>query len=182
MYRQIVAILFLFTCAVSAAEEIKVEMLSANHEDMPCEVYFFKSWATYQHPVKPIDPVEYETALQRDGFYRAWLCKKSGKDVFAYFEGIENMHSITKYKKPDGAGKQAKFYRLKEDGAPGSEIAANDTIGMSEFYVSLPQVGEYLLSIKQKKSISYQYVYDNNGKPVQAIITGFDGKVSTIDL
>ena len=163
-------------------EEKKVELIKSIHDDMSCEVYFFKSWATYQHPVKPIGPIDYESALMREGFYRAWLCKKNGQDLFTYFEGVENKFSISKTPKKEGVENQIHFYESGKEGEPGNEISASETIGLTEFYASLPLVEKYLMHIKQKKGISYEYKYDDTGKPTQAIITGFDGRINILDL
>ncbi len=54
-----------------------------------CEVYFFESWGSYDHPSGPIGPLSYEDAIGRPSYYRAWLCGTPEERIFVMFEGME---------------------------------------------------------------------------------------------
>ena len=63
--------------------------IKTQKNEMQCQVYFFKSWATYSHPVKPVDAIDYTESIRRGKFYRAWMCDtKESRSLFVLFEGI----------------------------------------------------------------------------------------------
>ncbi len=178
----IVLLIFILNCSACSDEVNEMVFLNADFNNMPCEVYFFESWSTYQHPVKPTGPLEYEKALSRKGFYRAWLYKKNNEDLFVFFEGVENKVETTKIEKPDNSGAEIRFYEYIKGNGIGREISASDSLKFDSFYVSLPNIQNYLVLITQKKGISYEYVYDEAGKLIKGVITDFDGNVKPLIL
>lgn len=65
-----------------------IENIRADKDGKECDVFFFKSWGSYSHPVTPVDPISYEEALRRDGFSRAWMCGPQNNRQFMLFEGV----------------------------------------------------------------------------------------------
>jgi hypothetical protein len=163
---------------------ISVDYVNAKFQDMPCEVYFFKRWGTYSHPVTPIDPIEYEEALTRKGFCRAWMCQSSNGNQFSFFEAKKNKVELTNLIKPVKGDNELRFYEyfLRDSGPKiGRELSGSETMGMDSFLVALPDATDYLSLVVQKMSYSYQYLYDDSGALKKVILTGDDGDISTLD-
>jgi len=161
-----------------------MEYVVADFQGASCEVYFFKRWGTYSHPVKPLDPVEYEDALVRKGYVRAWMCGVSGQDQFVFLEAKKNKLEVTKVKKPSKEREALRFYEAISDNDEldlGRELSPGETISRDVFFVSLRDDADYLSIVRQKLSYSYQYIYDANNALKQVILTGDDGDVSTLN-
>ena len=161
-----------------------MDHLVANYQGKPCEVYFFKSWGTYSHPVKPIDPMEFEDAIKRDGYYRAWMCVENNKNLFVFFEGIELSKKVTDIRKAEKNSNKVYIYEsmIKDNNIKvGRELNGNDTIKTNSFLVSLPDDTDYLTLVEQKSVVSYEYKYNDNGKLQKVLVKDFDGNTKTID-
>lgn len=178
-------IVFIFILGLTVSgcsdEVTNMESLKSNFKDLPCNVFFFKSWSTYEHPVSPKEPIEYEQALKRNGFYRAWMCNQNNENMFVFFEGIENKQEISEFKKPDNEKNQIRFYNIDLNNRPDNEIPGEKTLQLDSFYASLPDIDNFLVLVKQTKGISYEYVY-TGGTLKQVIITDFDGNIKTLDM
>lgn len=158
-----------------------MEFINAKFNGLLCEVYFFKGWSTYSHPVTPTGAIQYEEALARKGFYRAWMCNIHNQDFFVYFEGIENKITKTDMIKPIHE-KDMHFYTHNTDTKKeelGHEISANETMNEKSFYASLPSIPDYYSLITQINGISYEYQYEQSGKLGSSKVTDFDGNVKT---
>ena len=161
-----------------------MEYVVSDFQGASCEVFFFKRWGTYSHPVKPLDPVEYEDALVRNGYVRAWMCGISGQDQFVFLEAKKNKLEITKVKKPSKKREMLKFYEAISDNDEldlGRELSPGETISRDVFFVSFSDDADFLSIVRQKLSYSYQYIYDANNALKQVILTGDDGDVSTLN-
>lgn len=183
MQASLINIFILFMLNLSACTKKEPEMffLNTNYKKLPCQVYFFKSWSTYDHPVKPKGPLEYEQALSRKGFYRAWMCKKNNDDLFMLFEGIENSIEETGINKPNDEDDALRFYEPNVGQVVGRELSAVETLGHEVFYVSLPNKNKLHL-LTQNTATKYEYIYDDNGMLDSTIVTDFDGNVKTFKM
>lgn len=162
-------------------EETEMFFLDTNYKNLPCQVYFFKSWSTYTHPVKPKEPLEYEQALLRKGFYRAWMCKKDNADLFMLFEGIENSIEEEVKNKPTNKNDIVRFYEHNGGEVVGRELSAVETLERNVFYISMPDSNNLLL-MTQNTATKYEYIYDDTGKLNSTIVTDFDGNVKTFKM
>lgn len=178
--------IFFFTTLVtfvSCLEEVlAMDHLNANFQGKPCDVYFFKSWGTYSHPVKPLHPMEFEEAIGRDGYYRAWMCEKNNEPLFVFFEGIEMIKKVTNILKVKKNSDKIHIYEPRMVSGRidvGRELNANDTIKINSFLIAIPNDSEYLISVEQKSAISYEYKYHDNGKLQEVIVKNFDGEIKS---
>ena len=89
-YAVLILIFINISCSKNDVEGKDMVVINKDYKGMPCEVYFFESWSTYRHPITPTGPLQYEDALGRKGFYRAWMCEKNNSNYFVFFEGVEN--------------------------------------------------------------------------------------------
>jgi len=159
-----------------------MDHLNANFQGQSCDVYFFKTWGTYSHPVKPLNPMEFQEAISRDGYYRAWMCKKNNETLFVFFEGIEISKKVTGIPKLERSSNKIHIYESKLASGKvgvGRELTANDTIRINSFLISLPDRSEHLISVEQKSVISYEYKYHSDGKLQEVIVKDLDGKIRT---
>ena len=169
-------LLYLLSCS----DKIMIEYISVNNKGMPCKVYFFKSWGTYSHPVRPIDPMTYEDALRREGFCRAWMCNTAQGKLFVYFEGLQNKAEITNLSKKI-QDDNMHFYALPADNQTiGPEISAEETLQKKQFLVAFPDDSDYLVKLTQH-GYNYEYKCDQSGALKQVIITSIDGRVNTLN-
>jgi len=161
-----------------------MEYVVADFQGASCEIYFFKRWGTYSHPVTPLDPVEYKDALVRKGYVRAWMCGATGQEQFVFLEAKKNKLEVTKIKKPSNEKDVFKFYEVMPDSDElglGRELSPGETISRDLFFVSFRDNTDYLSIVRQRLSYSYQYVYGSNGALKKVILTGDEGDVSTLN-
>jgi len=151
------------------------------YKDMQCKACFFKRWGTYEHPVTPLEPLNYEQALLRKGYCRAWMCPSGEKELFVYFEALQNSIEETQIAKPEDAGNSLKFYERDSSGQPGLEINASSTFNKKQFFVALPDSEKHLSLVNSKMVYNYRYIYDSSGALKRAIITNIDGEVREIN-
>jgi hypothetical protein len=177
--------IFIFTliACISCSKEVRVmDHLDAYYQGKPCDVYFFKNWGTYSHPVKPLHPMEFDEAIRRDGYYRAWMCTKNNEILFVFFEGIEMSKKITAIPKVEKNSDKIHIYESRSLAGRidvGRELNANDTIKINSFLISIPDHFDYLISVEQKSAISYEYKYHDNGKLQEVIVKNLDGKIKS---
>lgn len=168
---------------ISAQEDMTVDHAKKIFEGLPCEVYFFKRWGTYSHPVTPIDPIDYETAIMREGFCLAWMCKNGVDELFSKFQARKNIITETDLAKPHKS-QSVEYYEMSSSGGKleiGKKIDIDDTISLEKFLISLPDPGKYMLAIEQNISYTYRYNYNNDGSLKKVVITNMLGEESTLD-
>lgn len=178
-----VALVFLYFSFIPD-EEILVDHANSNLDNMPCEVFFFKRWGTYSHPVTPIEPIEFEEAIGREGFCMAWMCTNHGKKQFSQFQVRENNIVATELLKPEPQGDTPKFYALVEENgkqAVGRVLDIDDVVNSTGYLIAFPGTDQYLSLNKQLISYTYRYLYREDGSLKQAVITNELGKVNTIN-
>lgn len=146
----------------------------------PCNVYFFKRWATYEHPVKPQEPISYAEALQRTGYCRAWMCESNGSEQFQLFEAVRNHMALTTIKKQHAGSNELEFYDYQND-KPGTKLSGEMTLDRGRFLASLPNSDDYLSLIDSSLGYRYRYHYMSNGKLKKVEITDIDGNVKVLD-
>ncbi len=153
-----------------------------NHNNLPCKAYFFKRWGTYEHPVTPLESIEYKEALTRKGYCRAWMCTQGGGDLFVFFEAMQNTIDKTNILKPRGRNNEIIFYEKTDSGDKGLEISAEDTLDKKYFYVALPDTnGDYLSLITSKNAYNFQYSYSQNKELERVVVTNIEGEERIID-
>ena len=139
--RVLVLSIIILGSIVSTKVVMSMECVAANFQGAMCEVYFFKRWGTYSHPVTPLDPVGYEEALVRKGYVRAWMCGVSGQDQFVFLEAKKNKLNVTEILKPNKESNALEFYEAiteNDELSMGRELTPGETINMDVFFVSLP--------------------------------------------
>lgn len=164
-----------------------MDHLLSVYKGQQCKVYFFKSWTTYSHPVRPINPMEYEEAVTRDGYYRAWMCGADDKKKFIFFDGIELSKMATDIKKSNikslNVNKLEFFEPILEKGKVkvGRPLGYSETLLATSFLVAIPDDTDILILIKQKSVVSYEYKYMQDGKLEQVVVKDFDGNIKLLD-
>ncbi|MBX3622959.1 MAG: hypothetical protein KF891_23560 [Rhizobacter sp.] len=160
--------------------------LRATLDDQPCEVYFFKSWTSYAHPVTPVDPMYLEDALQRGKYQRAWMCRAQGEPRFMQIETIASQARPVAL--PEGApaaGPAARFFEARgsvEHPQLGRPLQPDDLAAAETFIAVLPEAAaSQPLWVAQKVQASFRYRYRDNGALESVTITNPEGKVNVLD-
>lgn len=182
--RIITIFIALSNMASCSNEGKKMDHLVSSYDGKACEVYFFKSWSTYSHPVTPTGAIGYEEAMGRDGFYRAWMCNINNIDLFVLFEGVELSKNITGIEKSDQGDASIRFYESVTDGDAinkGRELNYGETLGRESFLASLCDEGKYLILIKQDVAVSYEYIYNSTGRLEEVVVKDFEGNYRKIE-
>ena len=157
--------------------------IKTQKNEMQCQVYFFKSWATYSHPVKPVDAMDYTESIKRGKFYRAWMCDtKESHSLFTLFEGIE-LSGFDPQLIPKAA--EVNFYSAmrNQQGEPvkGKKITPEDSIYEQDYFFAYIQNGEEQIQyVKQAVKLRYEYVYKDSGALDKVIITNALGEKNTL--
>lgn len=158
--------------------------IKAQKDEMPCQVYFFKSWTTYSHPVKPVDAMDYAESIRRGKFFRAWMCEpKEGRPLFSMFEGIELSELNPQLIPPSG---ELHFYTALRDqqGNPvrGEKIPSESTLYEQDYFIAYSQNGaEQLQYVKQDVKLRYEYFYKDSGALDKVIITNALGETNALE-
>ena len=165
-------------------EEKLVDHANSNIDNMPCQVFFFKRWGTYSHPVTPIDAIEFEEALTREGFCMAWMCSRNGKELFSKFQARNNKFVPTDLLKPSSQAKGLNFYEvLEENGvmAVGRTLRIDEVVNLTSYLVDFPGSENNLILNNQTISYTYRYIYGEDGSLNQAVITNKLGEENIIN-
>lgn len=160
----------------------------ASLDDEPCEVYFFKAWTSYAHPVKPVDPMYLEEALRRPKYQRAWMCRRQGEPRFVL---LETMNSTARpISLPEGApasGQAARFFEARgsiDKPQLGQPLQADDIASAPAFIAVLPanaNTASPPLWVSQRVEASFRYRYRDDGALASVTITNPEGKVNVLD-
>lgn len=158
-----------------------MEYITGVYKNVECKVYFFKGWSTYSHPVRPINPIELEDAVKRAGYYRAWMCKVGGRNLFVKFEGIEQDRIETDIKKRKGSDVEV-YEAIKSNGSyvVGSTVSVDRPAVSDRFFVSYPEE-ENLFLLSQKVAMSYEYEYSAEGALKKVYVKDFDGNITALE-
>ena len=158
--------------------------IKTQKNEMQCQVYFFKSWATYSHPVKPVDAMDYTESIRRGKFYRAWMCDtKESRSLFTLFEGVE-LSGLNPQLIPNAA--EVYFYSAiqSQQGDPvkGKKITPEDTLYEQDYFIAYMQNGEeHIQYAKQAVKLRYEYFYKDSGALDKVIITNALGETNTLE-
>jgi hypothetical protein len=169
----------LFASTANSKEDVTLFFINKSLDGAPCKVYFFKRWGTYEHPVKPLDPISYSDALQAKGYCRAWMCESAAADQFLFFEAIKNEIEITSITKDDHDKNQLTFYNY-QSGSQGVEIQSELTLDTNSFLASLENDKHQLTHIQSSVAYSYRYHYAPDGKLKKVDITDIEGNLKTL--
>ena len=174
----LILLVFMVACD---KQENTMHAIASTLKSSNCEVFFFKSWSTYQHPVTPVDPLTVTQALSSPGFYRAWMCNKMGSEYFVLFEGLESTLQATDFKVPEPSSTHdLLFYAYTDGKEPGTRITEEQMLDQERFYANLPTDSNTLSLVELKKGIRYEYLYSNDGTLEKTIVTDFDGNVKEL--
>jgi hypothetical protein len=161
---------------------MSTDHLDARLDDLDCEVYFFRAWCTYAHPVTPIDPLFLEQALQRPKYQRAWMCNDRGERRFVLLETIEN--TTRSIALPGGAprtGDAAALFALKNGTELGAPLKPHEAVAAPEFVAVLPGPSATPMHVKQKVISSFHYRYKDDGRLASVTTVNPEGKVNVLE-
>jgi hypothetical protein len=167
-------------CTANSREEKNMFFIKKQLNGIPCKVYFFKRWGTYEHPVKPIGPISYPDALKAKGYCRAWMCESGENDQFLFFESIRNSVELTPIAQEKQDDNQLHFYQF-QNGIKGVEIPADKTLDRDGFLASLPNDENKLSHIQSSLGVSYRYYYSPDGKLKKVEIRNMDGELKILN-
>ncbi|MCP4494616.1 MAG: hypothetical protein GY820_46045 [Gammaproteobacteria bacterium] len=152
-------------------------------DGLSCEVYFFKSWSTYSHPVTPQEPVSYKDAIKSKGFCLAWMCKSGESELFSMFQARENRMSRSNLFNPNKTG-EMEFYELVDKGRKsefGRKLSIDETIDLQQFLFSSPGSDDELLLSKQSISYTYRYFYKDDKTLRKVVVTNMLGEEHVLE-
>lgn len=164
-------------------DEVKnfTRSLSTVSKEGPCEVFFFKSWATYQHPVTPVGPLSLEKALMRKSHYRAYMCDSTNGKLFVRFDLIE-----LEAKRGEATSEilQSDYpvviYEAKASGqgyVAGDRIRLNQILERDHYFVGSggPSASRPKL-VGERLAMQYLYKYEPDGRLGSVVIQRLDGE------
>jgi hypothetical protein len=156
--------------------------LDARLDGLDCEVYFFRSWGTYAHPVTPIDPLFLEQALLREKYQRAWMCHDQGERRFVLLETIENKaNTIALQGGAPASGDTPRFFALEPGSQLGAPLESHAAVAADEFVAMLPGPSAVPLHVTQNVMSSFRYRYRDDGRLATVTATNRDGKVNVLE-
>lgn len=174
---------FSINAKVHAGGIMAIEYINSAIEEKPCQVYFFESWSTYTHPVKPIKPLYFEQAILLKAYYRAWLCQTGPETKqFVLFENVVNQLKETDISKSHIKKESpvSLYAVIEDDGSilAGEEIELKDSLMSGNYLVSVSDGKQNLILINQVIHKSFRYLYRSDGSLQNATVTNSEGKVS----
>ncbi len=171
--------------AVKALKSMQTDSIHIEYDGEPCEVYFFRGWGGYSHPVTPQIPVCLEDALAAESYYRAYLREVDGDQRLMKFEGIHNGRQIVTGMDdapPPGGPKVFELIEAESGLSVGErfEIAHVDRYEKFLYHPGIYEVPfEKLCPVSR---LSYSYEYDESGVLLTVTVVNFDGDTSTLDM
>jgi hypothetical protein len=152
--------------------------LPRTFRDQPCELYFFKGFSGYSHPVKPVEPIRWREALTRQGFCKAHLCPAKFGPALVFFKGQSFDRSPIDLSVPlRSSGVPERFFAVVREGesiALGKEIGPQGAVDSDEYLRAVFPPGTEALRrmelVKIAAWFSYEYFYDEDAVIVKAII------------
>jgi hypothetical protein len=148
----------------------------------PCEVYFFRRWAGYSHPVRPVDPIKYEEALKSSGFCRVFLRRMQGSERIVFFQAIKVARLSLKLQLSSSEGNRYfEVTRTQEKVGAGQAVQPDQAVMLDEFiHVSprqkAPPSSSSVELVTNSVGYSYQYSYNAGGALQQVVITTPEGR------
>ena len=180
IYILVLSFLFIIGCS---GEEME-GFIKTQKKEMQCQVYFFKSWATYSHPVKLVDAMDYTESIKRGKFYRAWMCDtKESRSLFTMFDGIE-LAGFNPQLIPKAADLYFYSAMRNQQGDPvkGKKITPENTLYEQDYFIAYAQNGEeHIQYIKQTIKLRYEYFYKDSGALDKVMITNALGEINTLE-
>lgn len=164
---------------------MQTDAILLEHEGQTCEVYFFRGWSGYSHPVKPQDPIYLEDAIAGPSYYRVWMCGQGDEKLFVKFQGISNhRQAVATIKSEDKPNAPGVFELLEDRGGirvgPQFDIQQIDDHEVFLYHSGNPEAS--FEKISPASTISYTYKYDDFGVLQTVTIVNFDGEISTLNM
>lgn len=163
---------------------MQVDHIDTSVDGTPHEVYFFRSWTGYAHPVEPMGAMYLEEALQRDGYFRAWMRGESETRRFVFFEGVDLRTTKTGLTAETiDPSEPLVFFRAIGSEAEltvGPRVTPADMLALDAFLVGPGDGSQPLTHLEQTVGLSYRYEYRPDGSLSRVIIKGLDGKVKEL--
>lgn len=162
--------------------------IGAQLDDQPCEVYFFRAWTSYAHPVTLVDPLFLEQALRRGKYQRAWMCRDKGEPRLALLETMENKTQPIELQggaPVTAAGTVCAFEARTDAGrsALGRPMKLDELVGASRFIAALPSEGKgtSTLLVSQKVISSFRYRYRPDGALASVTMVNSEGTTKVLE-
>jgi hypothetical protein len=155
--------------------------------EKPCTVYFFKRWAGYSHPVRPVEPLTHEDALNLAGYCRVFLCGEGKMSRITFFQAIKTERAeVALATPPAPAAPSARYFaltRAKDELGLGKEVSAAEATMLDEL-IRIPPRNEVqppgnrarIEIVTHSVGYSYEYKYDDAGVLKQVVITNPEGR------
>lgn len=178
-----VFISWLFLTSRAETFQMTTDHIASQLDGKPSDVYFFKSWATHEHPVQPIDPVHFEDALKRKGYFRAWMQGSAGSEKFVFFEGVQVLKKELPALRETLDRERHLFFTVAgpgDDVQLGGKIEPSEAVLLERFIFS-PAEDDTVFVVTQIPGISYKYSYNQDESLKKVIVKGIDGKVTVLE-
>lgn len=142
-----------------------------------CEIYFFRSWSGYAHPVRPVDPVPWTEALSGEGHCQALYCGDANGARLEAFRAVSYSRTPWRGSPPARVGAGADHYfQVIPDGEVirvGRELDPASAAEADAFlFVRWRNSGQ--LDRAEVAAVSrwyrYEYAYDGAGRLLRAVI------------
>jgi hypothetical protein len=172
--------------ALADPRTMSTDHIAARLDDLPCEVYFFRAWTSYAHPVTPVDPMFLEQALERGKYQRAWMCRRqNGDHRFLLLETVDSRAQPIDL--PGGAPSPAAALSVFEARGSrdrpqlGRALSPDDIAAATDFIAVLPGERSRPLWVSQKVQASFRYRYRDDGTLASVTITNPEGRVNVLE-
>lgn len=165
---------------------MKAFRMSSTQDRQPHGRQYFKSWESYQIPMRPTGPVEYRETEPLDSFY---LATYDGEGRLARFiKYLVSREDAGERPLPDARPPEAAVYfealpaaeTLDEEPAPGREVSYEETEGAAAFFKGRVTAGgrtARLQRVGRRVFFTDEYLYWPDGKLKERKMTKEDGTV-----
>lgn len=141
----------------------------------PCEVYLFRRWGTYQHPVLPLDPLSHAEALTSPALCRAYVRDAGGEPRMVRFSshGADTRTIRLAVAVPPGPYALA----VAADGSegPGAPLTSTEA-AMADRLLLVNEPGDVAIVRALTWSYTFDYEYGPDGALRATTVTNRDGR------
>ena len=165
-------------------DEGSIDRIQIRKDDSSFEVYFFRGWTTYDHPITPKDPLFFEQAMQRRAFCRAWMLVRGDERRFVRFDCVENRRTPIDGTRSQADDTRVEFFEVNQVNGKlviGSKLSLADVLDRSEYAVHDPSVEPGITHIQARVQYYFEYEYNDDGLLVRVVTRNADGKTHTFE-
>lgn len=162
---------------IRMSERLEDYRISAAWRGAPCEVYLFRGWAGYAHPVLPVEPLTHEEALLAPAFGRVYASTGESPLMLAFELRTAHREAL------DGVGTSASPGLYAAELGPGASMTRGESITameavMRDAYIRVRDGSAELV----RNAFEYVFEYDYRADGVLQRLTVRDGgEVKTLD-